>query len=234
MSENKREKPGRSSRRRALLHVLLLLFAMFTLAFVFEYTRPYRFDNPVDAYVDKLIGRGWVDFEDPNLTYVEMPSDADSTGMLTVSDERGEYNGGLILILPRLQLYTEVSGGTTLDSLHGHPGLFEMSDMPGEGDRNVSIAGHRDHSSFYYLDRVGEGDRAYLVYKGKIYTYVFHDRTEVLPSEWSIIGKQGYSCCTLITCTPIRTATHRMVVRFELESVEESTDARLAEIADWR
>jgi len=79
------------------------------------------------------------------------------------------------LLLPAVQLDTEVSNGTKLDCLHGHPNIFEMSDMPGESDHNVSIAGHRDHSFFYYLDRVGEGDQVYLVYKEYIYTY-FYDK----------------------------------------------------------
>jgi len=72
---------------------------------------------------------------------------------------------------------------------------------------------------FYYLDRIGAGDRIYVFYDSKIYTYVFHDRDEVLPTDWSVISEQGYDCVTLITCTPIRVADKRMVVRFILESV---------------
>jgi len=216
--------------RRALIVLLLLAMA----AFLFEYTRPYRDDNPVDAFVDGLVGRDWVDFEDPDFSYVELPAGADLDGLLVVSRERSEYqDGDILLILPALEFSKGVSDGTARDNLRGHPGLFEMSAMPGQGDRNVCIAGHRDHSSFYYLDRVGPGDRAYLAYDGHIFTYLFRDVTVVVPSDWGIIDNQGFSCLTLITCTPIRVSSHRMVVRFALESIEVDTEARRAEIIDW-
>ena len=233
IKNNQQRSPLRTMRR-----ILLLLLLLAVAVFVFEYTRPFRPDNTVDAYVDRLIGRDWADFEDADLIYIEMPADADAdmdhTGTFVVSNKRRAYaDGAMILILPVLQLSKAVSDGTSKENLNGHPGLFAMSDMPGEGDYNVSIAGHRNRSNFYYLDRVGEGDRAYLIYDGYIYTYIFHDRTEVTPQEWGIISKQGFSCCTLITCTPIRIASRRMVVRFELESVETDSEERRSEIIDW-
>jgi LPXTG-site transpeptidase (sortase) family protein len=224
----------RSSRLRAVRWILLLLLLLAITVFVFEYTRPFRPDNSVDDYVDRLIGRDWVDFEDPDLVYIEMPADEEHAEKFAVRHERSDYvDGTMILILPSLQLNKAVSDGTSKENLNGHPGLFPMSDMPGEGDCNVSIAGHRNRSNFYYLDRVGEGDRAYLVYDGYIYTYLYSSRTEVLPTQWDIIGKQGFSCCTLITCTPIRVASHRMVVRFELENIEADSEERRNEIIDW-
>ena len=224
----------RGSRLRALRRALLALLVLAAAAFIFEYTRPFRDNNPLDAFVDDLIGRDWADFEDPDFRYVELPDGADLAGLLVVSQERDAYvDSAMVLILPALTFHKGVSDGVTREALRGRPGLFEMSDMPGAGDRNVSIAAHRDHSGFYYLDRVDQGDRVYLAYDGIIFTYLFYDRTVASPSDWSVVGKQGFSCCTLITCTPIRVASHRMVLRFILESVEEDTEARRAAIIDW-
>jgi LPXTG-site transpeptidase (sortase) family protein len=50
---------------------------------------------------------------------------------------------------------------------------------------------------------------------------VFSDRKDVVPTDWSVITNQGFACCTLITCTPVRIANMRMVVRFELESIKD-------------
>ena len=36
---------------------------------------------------------------------------------------------------------------------------------------------------------------------------------------------EGFSCLTLVTYMPIRVSAHRMAVRFELESIEEDTEA---------
>ena len=221
-----------SSRLRTMRRILILLLLLAIVVFIFEYTRPFRSDNTVDVYVDRLIRRDWVDFEDPDFIYIEIPADTDQTGKSIVSNERSDYvDGSMILILPELQISTAVSDGTSKENLSGHPGLFEMSDMPGEGDRNVSIAGHRNRKNFYYLDRIGDGDRVYLVYDGYIYTYLFYDRTKVLPTEWGVISTQGFSCCTLITCTPIRIASHRMVVRFVLEKIEVDSMERRSEFS---
>ena len=220
-----------SLRLRTPRRILILLLLPAIVVFIFEYTRPFRPDNTVDAYVDRLIGRDWADFEDPHLIYIKMPADTDQTGKSIVSSERSDYvDGRMILIVPALQLSTAISDGTSKESLSERPGLFAMSDMPGKGDRNVSIAGHRNRKNFYYLDRIGDGNRAYLIYDGYIFTYLFYDRTEVLPTEWGIIGKHGFSCCTLITCTPIRIASHRMAVRFELEKIEIDSAERRSEI----
>jgi LPXTG-site transpeptidase (sortase) family protein len=112
-----------------------------------------------------------------------------------------------------------------------YSGLFEYSNMPGEGDRNVSIAGHRSRGVFCDLDKPGEGDRAHLVYGANIYTYVFLDRNVVPPTDWSVITNQGFSCCTLVTCTPIRVADKRMIVRFELEKIEPYSASKIKEYA---
>jgi LPXTG-site transpeptidase (sortase) family protein len=208
--------------------ILLALICLTVAVFVFEVTRPYRPDNFIDRFVDALIGRDWIESELPtvetagegDIVYVEVPADADLTGMLYISPERESYEEGeMTLIVPALDLNTTVSDGTTRQDLRRNPGLFEFSGMPGNEKRNVSIAGHRSGGVFFYLDKLAEGDWVYLIYDSRIFAYLYSDRTEVLPTDWSIIADQGFDCCTLITCTPVDLANKRMVVRFELEKI---------------
>jgi len=209
-------------RVRLLLIILIIVTAG---AAVFEITRPFRYDNPVDSLVDEIIGRnrngaGVGDEEFP--VYIELPSDAELDGQLQVSAERFGYaNDEMTLTIPSLDFSGTVQTGTSQTALKNGPGLFESSGMPGEPGANVSIAGHRNRDTFYYLDRLKENDRVYLTYNSYVYTYVFYDRSIVLPSDWYVISGQGFEACTLITCTPIGAADKRMVVRFILESAAE-------------
>ena len=204
---------------------LVALIVLTVLALLFELTRPYRPDNFLDAFVDGLLGRGFAESElytpeTADVAYVEMPADADLDGLLYITAERAAYEDGrMTLVVPKLGLRMRVSDGTARADLNRGPSLFEYSNMPGEGDRNVSIAGHRSRKFFYDLDKQGEGDRVYLLYGEKRYTYVFLDRKVIEPTDWSVIMNQGFACCTLITCTPVRVADKRMVVRFALKSV---------------
>jgi len=209
---------------RVLLYVLTTVAAM---AVVFEATRPFRSDNRIDRFVDGLVDRSLADAAAENESapvYFELPADSELDGFLVVSAERQKYNDDeMTLIIPSLDFNQAVRAGTSQAQLKIGPGLFEASGMPGEADANVSIAAHRSHGQFYYLDQLDVGDRIYIVYNSQIYTYVFYDRKDVLPSDWSVISGQGFDSCTLITCTPIIEANKRMVVRFVLESVESAS-----------
>jgi len=209
-------------RIRILLFVLISIVAI---ALIFEVTRPYRPDNPIDSFVDGVIGRrvgsaGLADDGHPE--YIILPADSELEGFLPVSDGRQGYQDDeMTLVIPILDKRLPVKAGTLYSQLSEGPGLFESSGMPGEPDANVSIAGHRTRDAFYYLDRLGIGSRIELIYNSSVFTYVFYDSNIVLPSEWSVIADQGFECCTLITCTPIGVANRRLVVRFVLESVSE-------------
>ena len=208
---------------RRIRTILIVLIILTALAAVFEITRPYRPENQIDDIVDKLIGReilGYGEDGEDFPVYIEIPSGADIEGFKPVSEERLEYDDGVMrLIIPALDFDKVVQDGTSQAALKKGPGLFESSAMPGQQGANVSIAGHRNRENFYFLDRLKEGDRIYLIYDSNVYTYIYYDRDVVLPSRWDVISEQGFEACTLITCTPIRVADKRMVVRFKLESI---------------
>lgn len=148
---------------------------------------------------------------------------------LFITKERQKYKAGdLTLIIPKLDLKEPVQNGTDKQSLNQGPGLYEYAQLPGEGDRNVSIAAHRNKSRngiisewfFYYIDTLDQGDYIYLYDKKNIYRYLYDQTTIVEETDWSPIYSQGVSCITLTSCEPIGVADHRIIVRAILDAIE--------------
>ena len=154
----------------------------------------------------------------PNLPY----------NKLFITKERKKYKtGDLTLIIPKLSLKEPVQNGTDTTSLNRAPSLYVYAQLPGEGDRNVSIAAHRNKSRngiisewfFYYIDTLCEDDYIYLTDSTKIYRYRYDQTTIVEEKDWSPIYSQGVSCITLTSCEPIGVATHRIIVRAILDDI---------------
>lgn len=148
---------------------------------------------------------------------------------LFITGERQFYeNGDLTLVVPRLDLTVEVWNGTSLRVLDNAVGLYDYAQLPGTGNRNVSIAGHRDRwvngrstddAPFYYIDTLTYGDYLYLYDDTSIYQYEYKDTKIVEANDWGPVYSQGFSCLTLTSCHPIGVSTQRIVVRAELNEV---------------
>lgn len=147
---------------------------------------------------------------------------------LFITKERRNYKTGeLTLIIPKLSLVEPVQNGTSTEALALGPGLYDYAQLPGEGDRNVSIAAHRNHSRngvisewfFYYIDTLEDGDYMYLTDANHIYRYRYDQTTIVEEDDWSPIYSQGFSCITLTSCEPIGVADHRIIVRGILDQI---------------
>lgn len=160
--------------------------------------------------------------------------DGVKVGGWTITAERKGYaDGTLRLVIPTLDVDVPVLNGTDTDTLLRGVGLYEYAQLPGDGNRNVSIAGHRnglknglvtDNMPFYYLDTLEEGDYLYLSDSGHLYRYLFCEATVVEPDDWSVIAATGSSCLTLTTCTPIGVADHRLVIRGNLDEILPADD----------
>ena len=147
---------------------------------------------------------------------------------LFITKERQNYQtGDLTLVIPKLSLVEPVQNGTSTEALALGPGLYDYAQLPGEGDRNVSIAAHRNHSRngvisewfFYYIDTLDTGDYLYLTDTRSIYRYQYDQTTIVEEDDWSPIYSQGVSCITLTSCEPIGVADHRIIVRGILDEI---------------
>jgi LPXTG-site transpeptidase (sortase) family protein len=84
---------------------------------------------------------------------------------------------------------------------------------------NVVIAGHRDIRGkiFYNLDKLKPGDDIY-VYSGRgTFHYVVRTTKTVLPTTIQVMAPTTDARLTLITCTPVKIASHRLIVIADLD-----------------
>ncbi|MPM00129.1 hypothetical protein SDC9_46352 [bioreactor metagenome] len=121
-----------------------------------------------------------------------------------------------------------VHDGTDDNDLAKGVGLYDYAQLPGEGNRNVSLAGHRngvsngkitDRAPFYYIDTLKDGDYLYLTDSEHIYRYLWESCVIVEADDWSPIYTTGSSCLTITSCHPIGVSDHRIVVRGTLDEI---------------
>jgi sortase A len=122
------------------------------------------------------------------------------------------------IAIPRIGLRIVVVQGTSTGDLARGPGHYDARSghataFPGEGGV-VAIAGHRTTflAPFRHLDALRQGDRVELrmPYGSFVYRVVGH-RT-VLPTDWTILRPRRFEELVLSACTPIYSASHRLVV----------------------
>lgn len=174
---------------------------------------------------------------EPEPTETPIPDEVDGlpVGKWVITPERKKYvSESLTLRLPAIDVTRVVYDGTDAATLHKGVGLYEYAQLPGEGNRNVSMAGHRngldkngnitDKAPFYYVDLLKEGDYLYLTDSEHIYRYLYEDTWVVEADDWSPIATTGYSCMTLTSCTPLGVADHRIIIRALLDEIFDYSD----------
>jgi sortase A len=133
--------------------------------------------------------------------------------------KREEYqNGQMTIAIPKLEINAAVVSGTSIELLKKGPGLYESSPLPDLAGGNVCIAGHRTTYGAWFrnVDKLENGDKITLDYKGTLYTYQVEKVFIVDKKDWSITEAQGYSALTLTSCHPLRSSKQRIVVRAKL------------------
>ena len=101
--------------------------------------------------------------------------------------------------------------------------MLYQSDMPDEENSNFILASHAGSSEVAYfknLSKLDLGDRIYIIYKGKRYTYIVDKKIEVdKDGEIEISKINNKKILTLITC--MIGQKKQLVVIANLESEEE-------------
>ena len=123
-----------------------------------------------------------------------------------------------ILEIPKLDLKVAIGEGVDKRTLHSTVGHFAFTAQPGT-QGNCCIIGHRSYIFGMYFNRLDEleaGDRMSIQHNGKTYIYEVTGKEVVKPSEVRVLNPTEDAQLTLITCTPIRIATHRLIVRAKL------------------
>jgi sortase A len=124
-----------------------------------------------------------------------------------------------ILIIPKINLNVAVAEGTDSETLKYAVGHFEGTAMPGEKG-NFSVAGHRNYTYNQYfnrLDEIKKGDEIRIRTNKGEFAYEVFDTFVVEPTEVSVLDKSEDATITLVTCTPIRVATHRLIIKGRLK-----------------
>jgi len=117
--------------------------------------------------------------------------------------------------IDKIDVYLPVAEGVELATLKfalGH--MPETAALGSVG--NAVVAGHRSHSFGTYFNRLDEvaiGDEIVVQAGGSTYTYEVYETLIVEPDDLSVLrGSSDHQVLTLITCTPLYTSTHRLIV----------------------
>lgn len=124
-----------------------------------------------------------------------------------------------IISIPKIDLTAAIEEGTSSENLRYSVGHFENTAMPGENG-NCCITGHRSYTFGQYFNRLDEltDNDTVIIKRGKEeFEYRVIEKSVVLPEEVSVLNKTDDVSLTLITCTPIRVGTHRLVIKAQLE-----------------
>ena len=127
-----------------------------------------------------------------------------------------------LLEIPRLNMSETINTGTSVSELKKGAWQLPGTSTP-DKKSNTVIVGHRftydGPGVFYFLDKIQVNDRLNVSWQGKEYTYKVASIKVVPPSEVSVQAPTDKPQLTLYTCTPIYTATERLVITAPLVGV---------------
>jgi sortase A len=124
-----------------------------------------------------------------------------------------------IMKIPKIDLKVAIGDGVDNKTLKYAVGHFQGTAMPGEKG-NFCVAGHRSYTYSEYfnrLDELKEGDDIIVQTKKGEFTYKIYEKKVVEPTEVSVLNSTEAATITLVTCTPIRVATHRLIIKGKLQ-----------------
>jgi len=120
-----------------------------------------------------------------------------------------------IISIPKIDVNVALSEGVDDEILKYAVGHFTGTPMPGEKG-NSCIAGHRSYTYNEYFNRLDEleiGDIIIATTRDGEFKYEVYESKVVGPEEISVLDNSNGSEITLVTCTPIRVATHRLIIK---------------------
>lgn len=135
--------------------------------------------------------------------------------------------------IPKISIKLPIYHGTSEDVLANGIGHLQTSSLPigGENTRAI-LSGHRgmaEADMFTRLDELVVGDLIFIEVLNEKLAYAVTDTQVILPEETEMLNiVANEDILTLVTCTPIYTNTHRLIVNAKridyIESMENSQD----------
>lgn len=135
--------------------------------------------------------------------------------------------------IPKINVKLPIYHGTSDEVLANGIGHLQTSSLPVGGENTRAIlSGHRGMAEvdmFTRLDELGVGDLIFIEVLNEKLAYSVTDIQVILPEETETLDiVAGEDILTLVTCTPIYTNTHRLIVNAKridyIESMENSQD----------
>lgn len=175
--------------------------------------------------LDKIFTETMLDFYGEAVLEADVLSDNTHTAAPDLSDTlTGEsvqietiITGIGVLTIDRIGVRLPVTEGASAANLKVTVGHVPQTPEIG-ATGNAVIAGHRSYTYGQYFNRLGElsiGD--IIQYQPKdsdVFKFEVYEILEVLPGDPAAFWQpENDSVLTLLTCTPVRTASHRLLVR---------------------
>lgn len=161
-------------------------------------------------------------FEKSIANYKDTGSDTTATGDTSPNTKPQQEESGTIgiITIPKIDLKVAVGEGVDMNTLKYAVGHFPGTAEAGQKG-NFCVAGHRSYTFSEYfnrLDEVNNGDEIYVRTKKGEFKYVVYEKKVVEPSEYSVLDPTKDATLTLVTCTPVRVATHRLIIKARMSS----------------
>ena len=190
-------------------------------AFYMRYYAEHKQKNMMMAFEKSLKKDTSLSVEAPKLQSATNTDVSVKTNDKAPSDKAPDEISGTIGIIriPKIDLKVAVGEGVDMETLKYAVGHFPETAMAGEKG-NFCVAGHRSYTYSEYfnrLDEVNKGDEIYVKTEKGEFKYVVYQIEVVEPSEYSVLDKTNDATMTLVTCTPIRVATHRLIIKARLQ-----------------
>ncbi|HTA13926.1 MAG TPA: class E sortase [Solirubrobacteraceae bacterium] len=134
--------------------------------------------------------------------------------------------------IPTIGASFVVVKGTGTSELENGPGIYSETNFPGVPG-TTAIAGHRTTylAPFRHIDALRRGQPIVLEMPYARLTYKVIDSRVVLPTDVSVLDPVGYSRLVLSACTPLFSASHRLIVFARLVSMVALGAARVSQSA---
>ncbi len=135
--------------------------------------------------------------------------------------------------IPKINVKLPIYHGTSDEVLANGIGHLQTSSLPiGGKNTRAILSGHRgmaEADMFTRLDELEVGDLIFIEVLNEKLAYAVTDTQVILPEETETLDiVAGEDMLTLVTCTPIYTNTHRLVVNAKridyIEDMENSQD----------
>lgn len=122
------------------------------------------------------------------------------------------------IVIPSAKIDVPILTGSSLSVIdNGGSWIKNIWTQDPRINGNTIIIGHRftykhPEGAFYNLDKVNVGDKLAVYWEGDELLYEIKERKTVSPDQVDVESKSETRKLTLYTCTPLFTATHRLVL----------------------